>query len=285
MLCLQVSALQNVSEDADPQHDAHEDNEPRPDRRLRKCVHRAHQACASQQRAQHGEQERGEDQPHIPALHHAFALLHHHGVQKCGSRQPRHEARVLHRVPAPVAAPAQHGIGPVHAEKNAAGQKQPRHHRPDARDPDPLLAGVAHHQRAQRKRKRHREANIPEIKHRRMNHHLRVLQQGIEPVAIGRNGSHSGDVTRKQRERRRGKNQHRQKEHLDARQNRSRVGVKLHIRLVRQPQNEAISSQQPRPQQQRAFLAAPERREFVRNRQRAVGVFKDVGNGEIVGKD
>ena len=65
-----------------------------------------------------------------------------------------------------------------------AGQKQPRHHRPSPRNVDPLLARIPHHQRAQRERKRHRKPHIPQVQHRRMDHHLRILQQRIQPEAI-----------------------------------------------------------------------------------------------------
>jgi hypothetical protein len=117
-----------------------------------------------------------------------------------------------------------------------------------------------------------------------MNHHFRVLEQGIESVAVGRNRPAS-HIAREQRERGRGKNQHREEEHLYAGQNRARVCVELDIRLVGQAENEAVGSQQPRPQKQRSLLAAPQRSELVWDRQRPVGVFKDVGDGEIVGKD
>ena len=94
------------------------------------------------------------------------------------------------------------------------GQKQPRHHRPAPRNVDPLFARVAHHQRAQRKGKRHREAHIAEVEHRRMHHHLRILQQRIQPGAIRR------DRPRRDRKRRRAKAQQQQEENLDGRQDR-----------------------------------------------------------------
>jgi hypothetical protein len=41
----------------------------------------------------------------------------------------------------------------------------------------------------------------------------------------------------------------------------------------------------PCPEEQRTFLAAPHGGEFVGKGQSAVGVLKDVGDGEVVGKD
>ena len=54
--------------------------------------------------------------------------------------------------------------------------------------------------------------------------------------------------------------------------------------LWRSAQHEAVGGQQPAPQQQRTFLAAPERRKLVGAGQRAVGVLQDVGDGKIVGE-
>ena len=48
--------------------------------------------------------------------------------------EPRQQAGVLDRIPAPVAAPAQFLVRPERAEREADRQKQPRHHRP-ARGP------------------------------------------------------------------------------------------------------------------------------------------------------
>src|SRR5258707_7988029 len=123
-------------------------------------MHRTHNPRPRQQRPQNRQHKRREDQPHIPALHHPALLLHHHRVQKRSPRQPRHQARILHRVPPPVPPPPQHAISPMGAQKNSAGQKQPSHHRPSPRDVDPLLPRIPHHQRAQRKRKRNRKSDV-----------------------------------------------------------------------------------------------------------------------------
>jgi hypothetical protein len=54
---------------------------------------------------------------------------------------------------------------------------------------------------------------------------------------------------------------------------------------VGQPQHEAVRRQQPRPQQQGTFLAAPHGRKFVWAWQRAIGVLSDVRNGEVVSEN
>ena len=46
------------------------------------------------------ELERERDEHHVPDLQHALALLHHHRVQEGSRGEPRHQRRVLDRVPA-----------------------------------------------------------------------------------------------------------------------------------------------------------------------------------------
>ncbi len=238
----------------------------------------ADQAGAGEQRSEQGEQKRGEDEPDVPGLHHAALFLHHYRVQEGGSGEPGHEAGVLDRVPAPVAAPAEDRVGPVRAEKDAAGQKHPGDHGPAAGDGDPLLAGVAHHERPKREGEGNGEADIAEVEHRRMDDHLRILQQGVEAEAVG------GERSRLKRERGCGKDQQQQEEDLDGGENRGRVGGKAHIYLVAYAEHEAVGGQQPAPKQQRAFLSGPQRRELISGRQLAVGVVQDVAERVIVGE-
>src|SRR5437899_7312761 len=68
-------------------------------------------------------------------------------MQEGGARQPRHQRGIFHRVPSPVAAPAEHGIGPMRPEQNASALEAPGDHRPLARDVNPLLTRIAAQQR------------------------------------------------------------------------------------------------------------------------------------------
>ncbi len=52
---------------------------------------------------------------------------------------------------------------------------------------DPLLAGILHDERAQRKGEGNGHADVAEIEHRRVDDHLRILQQRVQSVAVGRN--------------------------------------------------------------------------------------------------
>ena len=241
-------------------------------------MHGTDQPGAGEQRAQDRKHKGGEDEPHVPALHHPPLLLHHDRVEKGGAREPGHQARVFNRVPAPVSSPSQHAVGPVRAEKDPAGEEQPGHHRPAARDVDPFLAGVAHHQRAERKRERHRKSEIPEIEHRRVDHHLGILQQRVQAEAVLREGAGLD------RKRGCGEVQQQKEEHLDAGKDGGGVGGEPHIHAVAHPEHKAVGGQQPRPQHKRALLAGPERRELVRSRQTAVGVMEDVADRIVIGE-
>ena len=143
---------------------------------------------------------------------------------------------------------------------------------------DPLLPRVPHHQRAQCKSKRHREPHISQVKHRRMDHHLRVLQQRIQSESVQR---HRPRLNRKRRSRKR---QQQQKEHLDPGQNRSRERTQPNVHTVPHPQDKSIRAQQPRPQQQGTFLSAPERRKLVRRIQLTIRMVQDVRHRVIIRK-
>ena len=163
--------------------------------------------------------------------------------------------------------------------KMPTGQEQPGHHGPAAGDVDPLLAGVAHHQRAQRKRERHREAHVAEIKQRRMDHHLGILQQRIQAGAVGRD-----------RARERWRTAARPRTSSSTKKN--WMPARIIEANARQPdvdamahaQHKSVGAQQKRPQQQRAFLAAPQRGKLVGRVQRDVGVRADVLDGKVVGE-
>src|SRR5208282_809594 len=102
-----------------------------------------------------------------------------------GAGDPGHERGVFHRVPGPVAAPTEDGVGPVGAEKDADGLEGPGHHGPAASDVDPFLAGITAKERGESEGERDRESGVAEVEVRRMNGHFRILEQRVEPVAVG----------------------------------------------------------------------------------------------------
>src|SRR5579872_2925863 len=119
-------------EDEDCERDREEPRKPGSDRRLSKRVDRGNDAATSEECAKDREPERQEYEPHVPDLQHAALLLHHDGVQERGADEPRHQRGVLDGVPSPIASPAEDGIGPVSAEKDAAGEESPSDHGPAA---------------------------------------------------------------------------------------------------------------------------------------------------------
>src|SRR5208282_1026597 len=142
VVALQVVAILQIGDHAHGQNKDEEAGEPLADGRLREGVHGADYAAAGEESAEDAEHEGDEDQPDVPDAHHAALFLHHHGMQESGAGDPGHERSVLNRIPSPVAAPAEHGVGPMGAEKDADGLESPGDHGPAAGDVNPFLAGI-----------------------------------------------------------------------------------------------------------------------------------------------
>jgi hypothetical protein len=83
----------------------------------------------------------------------------------------------------------------------------------------------------------------------------------------------------------RGEVDDREEEDLDAGEDGAGVGVELDVGLVGEAEHEAVGAEQPGPEEEGAFLAAPESGELVGAGKGAVGVLDDVGNREVVGED
>src|SRR4029078_12022350 len=60
------------------------------------------------------------------------------------------------------------------------------------------------------------------------------------------------------------------------------IGRKPGFSFVPQPQDESVSRQQQRPEQQQALLSRLQSGEFVWRRQTAIAVMKNVGDREII---
>src|SRR5947209_2845133 len=104
---VQMIAVFHIEEQADAQADDQHADEPCADTGLRKSMYRGHHAAAGEESAQDRKQERDENQPDVPGLHHAAFFLHHHRVQESGAAQPWQQRSIFYRVPAPVTAPAE----------------------------------------------------------------------------------------------------------------------------------------------------------------------------------
>ena len=238
-------------------------------------MHRGEHARAHQEGADEREREgedREQDRPDLQGL----ALLHHHrGVQQRGADEPRHQRRVLDRIPEPPAAPAELVIGPVRAHRDAEGEthpgdEQPRPHpaRPGGIDP-PLDQG------GDREGERDREADIAEIEHRRMDGEADVLQHRIEVAAFERRGIEAQERVRRRQdeevERGGDPGLHREHGRLEGRRD-----------VVAEQRDEgAEQGEDEHPQQHRAFVVAPGAGELVDQRHRRVRILEHVADREV----
>src|SRR3989442_13201222 len=105
-------------------------------------------------------------------------------MNKNGPDHPRHEGRVLDRIPEPEAAPAELVVGPEAPERDAAGEEPPGGGGPGPRPAGPGLVELSFEHRRARERERDREAHIARIKDGRMHRQRRVLEDRIQITAV-----------------------------------------------------------------------------------------------------
>ena len=203
----------------------------------------------------------------VPDLQHPALLLDHHRVQERGAGQPRHQRRVLDRIPGPVAAPAELGVATSarRARSRCRGSSQAASVNGRVRA-DPLGVDAARDQRADRERERApRTACSPS----------RASAGGSScaggaAAGSGRRPRPARGATRV--ERRLGEHQQRREERAEAQQHRGRVRRDSRSRWrVRNRTRLDHMRQQPQPQQQRALLRGPHRGQ----RGRTIGVVVD----------
>ena len=234
---------------------------------------RVHDARAGEERAEEREVERERDEHHVPDLQHPAFLLDHHRVEERGRGEPRHQRRVLDRIPGVVAAPADLDVRPVGADQLPDAEERPRGERPAARGDDPALVGAAGEERAHRERERNGEPDVAEVQERRVGEHVRVLEARDHPSAVhGR---------RLDAERARDEAEHEREEDGDQPEDRHRPGDQLPRAAVEPHGEPRVAREHEQPEQQRAFLAAPEGRERVSQRKLVARVLPDVDEGHV----
>ncbi len=232
--------------------------------------------------------KRCDHQYDIPHLQHPALFLDHHGMQEGSPREPGQKRGVLDRVPTPVAAPAEHGVSPIAAQKNSETEEHPGDHGPTARGANPVVTKLPRDQRRHGKGEWDHHTDVAQVKHRRVNHHRVVLQKRIQPVAVRRaEGLHPRGRSEREFLKRVGNEKHqRRKEDAGAHQHGNNVRHKLAVlRAVQQDCQGAVNRKQPRPEKQRPFLPCPQRRHFVICEKVAVGVLGNVGVVKVVGVD
>ena len=108
-------------------------------------------------------------------------------MQEGGRRQPRNEGGVLHRIPGPVAAPAEHLVAPPRPQDHPDGQEAPGEQGPAPGLDEPALADPTGDQAGAGEGEGNGEADQPQIEERRMEGDQDVvLQERIGAGTVGR---------------------------------------------------------------------------------------------------
>src|SRR4030095_14592443 len=140
------------------QDEGEEGEEEHPDGALGEGMDGADDSRTREKGSEEREAEGQENQAEIPELEYVPSFLDHHRVEERGGGEPGHEGRVLHRIPCPVAAPAQYVIAPPAADKETEGEEVPGDDGPAPGDGDPLLSRALDDQCRHREGEGHGEA-------------------------------------------------------------------------------------------------------------------------------
>ena len=190
-------------------------------------------------------------------------------MEQRGRRQPRHQRGVLDRVPEPPAAPAQLVIGPVAARGDArasAGSRPPSTHGRIARASARI--DFAGQQRADGEAERDRQADIAEVKRRRMEGQAGVLEQRVEAPALERRRDRAARTGS-----RRAAGRRRSRAPARACAPSAAISVRSARSAARTAPATAPGERQHRdPQQHRAFVVPPRAGDLVDERLGAVAV-------------
>ena len=282
----QFARIGTPREQGDPEGkgDGNEDEEEQRDAHAAgtEGMHGLHHAAADKVG---GEERRNGGERHkedVHAVQLVAARLDEHGVQGRRSDEPRDEGGVFHRVPCPVAAPAELHVGPPAAEHDARGKHGPRRQRegPGHIRPCRLIGVPAAQRLGEGETAGDHEPAITEEQQRGMEDHAGVLEQGVQPVAVLRHGMvhEEGIVPRHEDE---------PEEAHDAEVKdpvpEPRVGGQALIGTgeLEQPAADGYGES---PEQHGAGLSRPEGRNAVEERQQPVGVARHIDQGEVVAR-
>ena len=190
---------------------------------------------------------------------------HREQVQQRAGEQPRHERGILDGVPAPETAPAEHFVRPVRADEDARAEEAPGDERKASRRAEPAGGRRARQESPCRAGERHGEQRVAEEQNRRMNRHPRVHEQGIHARAIGRDGLCELEWALCERQHR----EHGFEQQEDGERGIFHGGVSRFFRAGTAPaqENERRRRVKREPEQERALLTRPERRNLVEQRQ------------------
>src|SRR5438093_4523462 len=108
-------------------------------------------------------------------------------MEERGRGKPRQERGILHRVPRPVATPAELGVSPCSSQDDSDRERAPREEGPAASRREPALVELAGEQRGHRERERDRETYESGVEERGMHEHPGRLKERVQALTIGRN--------------------------------------------------------------------------------------------------
>ena len=235
---------------------------------------------AHQEGAEQAQREGEDRQQQRPALEQAALVGDRQRMDERGADQPRHERGVLHRIPEPEAAPAELVVGPPASERDAAGEEGPGDRRPRARPARPHLIESALEHRRAGEGERHREPDVAGVEDRRMNRRA--------PGPAGSDSDHGRPAPAGSR-RAKGFEVASVKSRKPKLTTPSTPSTRAAKRGGRRAEASATATrpqrQQQDPQQQRAFVRAPHGGDPVEQRQRRVGILRDVTHREVVANE
>src|SRR2546425_2176479 len=126
-------------------------------------MHAVHDSASREESPEDRERERRDHEGEVPGAKEAALFFDHDRMQVRGRREPRHNRRVLDRVPSPVAAPAEHGVAPPRAGDDADAKERPGDERETARRHEPAIAALAEDERRDGVREWHRREYVAEV--------------------------------------------------------------------------------------------------------------------------
>ncbi len=144
---------------------------------------------------------------------------------------------------------------------------------------DPLVAEPPGHEGGDAEGERDRHPDEPQIEGRRVNRHDRMLQERIQPPAVGRDDRGAFEGARDESDQR-------EEESLDHHQRRHRRrDQRVGILAVADQDGDRVDGEQPDPEEQTPRLPPPERADLVEERHFPVAVRPDVVQLEVAHDD
>lgn len=190
-------------------------------------------------------------------------------VQSRNAGDPGHETGRLDRIPSPVPAPAEFGVSPASAGQQSAGQRRQRKCEGDGRHPRATPADGG----GRGEQSRNQESDQSAVEKRRVPHHRRVLENGLETEAVDRRCIQPFE--------RRGGQGHDEPERGG--DTCSEAEGPIPVFPTRQSdRDDGGPAHQHGEQQQRAFRAGPHPGEAKEDREARTGVIGDVPQRPIV---